>query len=92
MSKKWYNFVKIHDIVTPSCPEVEMIVTSKCMKFQSNTSKGIGNKWSGTKNLNQSSMSKMGHNFVKIQEGLMSSCLVVGLMVANKYVKFQSNN
>ena len=31
------------------------------------------------------------HNFVKSQERVMSSCLAVGLMVTNKYVKFQSN-
>ena len=37
------------------------------------------------------SMSKKGHNLVKIQDRVMSSCLEVGLMVTNKYVKCQCN-
>ena len=36
----------------PSCLEMGMMVNKKYLKFQSNTSKGIGNKWGGTKNPN----------------------------------------
>ena len=43
------NFVKIHDRAIPSCLEVEMQVTNKNLMFPSNTSKGIGNQYNGTK-------------------------------------------
>ena len=36
-----------------SCLEVGLTVTNKYVKFQSNTSKGIGNKWGWYKKLNQ---------------------------------------
>ena len=49
MSKKRYNFVKIQDTVMSSYLEVGMVVTNKYVKSQSNTWKGIQNKWGGTK-------------------------------------------
>ena len=65
--KKGHNFVKIQNRVISSCLKVGLVVTKKYLKFQNNNSKGIGNKWGGTKNLHQNSMSKKGYNFVKIQ-------------------------
>ena len=51
-----------------SCLEVGMTVTKKYLKFQSNTSKGVGNKRGGTKKLTEILFLKKGHNFVKIQD------------------------
>ena len=58
--------------------------------FPSNTSKGIGNKWSGTKMLTEI-LSIKGYNFVKFHDRVMSSCLKVGMMVTKKCMKFQRN-
>ena len=54
--------------------------------FPSNTSNGVGKKWSGTKKFTDI----LCHNFDKIQGRVMSSCLEMGLIVANKYVSFKA--
>ena len=36
-----------------SLAEVELMVTKRYLKFQSNTSKGVGYKWAGTKKLTE---------------------------------------
>ena len=51
MSKKGHHFVKIQDNVMSSCLGMGLMVPKMYVKFQNNTSKSIGNKWGGTKNL-----------------------------------------
>jgi hypothetical protein len=52
-----------------TCLEVGMKVRNKYIQnFQSNTSKGIGNNWGGTKNLTKIQRWKKGHIFVNIHD------------------------
>ena len=96
-SKNGNNFIKIHKSAMSFCLEVGLMVISKYLhvKIQDNTSKGIGNKWSGTKkwykNVNGNSMFKKGHKVVKINDRIMSTSKGVGIMATNKYIKFHSN-
>ena len=86
LKKKGHNFLRINDRVMSSCLEVGMMVANKFLKFQSNTSKGIGNKYGETKILCR----KRCIIFSK-SKTVMSFCLEVGMMITNKYSKFQSN-
>ena len=61
-----------------SCFKVMTVVIKKKLKFQNNTSKGIGSKWGGKKNFLKFYGKQGQNNFVKIQDRVMSSCLEVG--------------
>ena len=74
-----------------SCLWIEVMMVNKYCKCVSYISNGFEKNWGGTKNLNQHSKSKKGHNSLKKLDRIMYSCLLMEVMMVNKCGKFQSN-
>jgi hypothetical protein len=79
------------DTVTSSCLQIGVMLVNKCAKFQSHMSMDFENIWGITKTFNVNSKSKKGHTSIKMLDTVTSSCLHDGVMLVNKYVKFQSH-
>ena len=69
------------------------MLVNKYAKYKSNMSRDNENKWGSTKTLTFAAYSKWkrGHNYDKMLDRVVCSCLQVGVMLVNKYAKYESN-
>ena len=91
--KRGHNYDKMLDRVVCSCLQVGVMLVNKYAKYESNMSRDNENKWGSTKTLTFAAYSKWkrGHNYDKMLDRVVCSCLQVGVMLVNKYAKYESN-
>ena len=68
-----------------------MVNINKYVKCISYIAYGFWKKWDGTKNLTKLSNSKKGHTSYIYLDRAMLLCLLMEVMMVNKYCKIQSN-
>ena len=74
-----------------SCLLKEVIMVKKCLSFKAISAMVEKKANWYKKKINQNSKSKKGHNSYKNHDRVMYSCLLMEVMMVNKYCKFQSN-